>query len=264
MTTTDRTFRRRVLAGETLIGAFLGVAAPSAAEIVGRSGLDWAIVDLEHGAGTETELLAQLHALGRTPAAALVRPPSTERLRMGRALDLGAEGLMIPRLDTPDEVRDAVSYLRFPPAGVRGVALLTRGAGLGEIRHADVARLNDDIVGIFQVESPAAVANASAIAAIDGVDCLFVGPADLSHSMGIPGRFEEPSYRAALSAVVAACRAAGKSPGILLRTVHDFAEYHELGFRFIGVGSDSGWLFDGSRAAVAHVREALAAAGVPG
>jgi 4-hydroxy-2-oxoheptanedioate aldolase len=264
MTATASTIRQRVLAGETLVGAFLSVASPSAAEIVGRSGLDWVIVDLEHGAGTEADLLAQLHALGGTPAAALVRPPSTERLRVGRVLDLGAEGVMVPRLDHPDEVREAVSYLRFPPAGVRGVALLTRGAGLGEVRHADVAALNDTILGIFQVESPVAVRNAAEIAAIDGVDCLFVGPADLSHGMGIPGRFDEPAYREALDAVVAACRAAGKSPGILLRTVEDFAEYHALGFRFIGVGSDSGWLFDGARRAVAQVRAAGVGAGVAG
>jgi 2-keto-3-deoxy-L-rhamnonate aldolase RhmA len=257
VTAGPRPLRQRVLAGETLIGAFLGVASPSAAEIVGRSGLDWVIVDLEHGAGTESELLAQLHALSTTSAAPLARPQSAERLRIGRALDLGAEGLMIPRLETPEEVREAVACLRFPPLGVRGVALLARGAGLGEVPHADVARLNERILGVFQVESPAAVANAMDIAAIDGVDCLFVGPADLSHSLGIPGRFDEPAFRDALGTVVAACRRNGKSAGILLRRVGDFAEYHDLGFRFIGVGSDSGWLFDGARAAVAHVRGAV-------
>lgn len=241
--------RSRALAGETLVGAFLSLGSPVAAEIVGRAGFDWAIVDLEHGAGTESELLAQLHALATTRTAALVRPQSAERLRVGRALDLGAEGVMIPRLETADEVREAVSYLRFPPAGVRGVALLARGAGLGEVGHGDVAPLNDAILGIFQVESARAVEHAQAIAAIDGVDVLFVGPADLSHSMGIPGRFDEPAFRAALDAVVAACRASGKSAGILLRSTRELGDYLDLGFRFVGLGSDAGWLFDGARAA---------------
>jgi 4-hydroxy-2-oxoheptanedioate aldolase len=240
-----------VLAGEPLFGAFLSLASPPAAELVGRSGLDWAIVDLEHGAGMESDALAALHALETTPAAALVRPQSSERLRIGRALDLGAEGVMIPRLETADEVREAVSYLRFPPAGVRGIALLTRGAGLGEVGHAGVAALNERILGIFQVESPLAVENAREIAVIDGVDVLFVGPTDLSHSMGIPGQFAEPSFRAALETVVSACRDAGKSAGILLRSTAELGEYLGLGFRFIGVGSDAGWLFDGARAAVA-------------
>ncbi len=237
-----------MLGGQTLLGAFVSLGSAPAAEIVGRAGFDWAIVDLEHGAGTESDLLGQLHALASTGTPALVRPQSAERLRIGRALDLGAEGVMVPRLETPDEVREAVSWLRFPPAGARGVALLARGAGLGEVRHADVAALNDGILGIFQVESPVAVENASAIAAIDGVDVLFVGPADLSHSMGIPGRFDDPAFREALAAVVDACRAAGKAAGILLRTVDELTDHLDRGFRFIGLGSDATWLLDGARA----------------
>src|SRR6185369_9440189 len=135
----------------------------------------------EHGAGTEAELLAHLTAVETTGAAALVRPQSGERLRIGRALDLGAAGIVVPRLDSAAEVKEAVTFLRYPPAGQRGVALLTRGARLGSVSHADVATLNKDIVGIVQVESPGAVRDADAFAATDGVDVLFVGPADLSH-----------------------------------------------------------------------------------
>lgn len=258
MTQDHRPIRARALAGEPLFGAFVSLGSAAAAEVVGRAGFDWAIVDLEHGAGTESELLAALHALQTTPTAALVRPQSAERLRVGRALDLGAAGVMIPRLETPDEVREAVSYLRFPPAGVRGVALLTRGAGLGEVAHGDVAALNEHTLGVFQVESPLAVANAREIAAIDGVDVLFVGPADLSHSLGIPGRFDEPRYREALDTVVDACAVAGKSAGILLRTTRELDQHLELGFRFVGLGSDAGWLFDGGRGAVAVARDATA------
>ena len=122
----------------------------------------------------------------------------------------------MPRLDTAEQVREAVTFLRYPPTGQRGVALLTRGARLGTVNHAGVAALNDDIVGIVQIESPSALQAADDFAATDGVDVLFVGPADLSHSLGIPGQFSNPIYQDALKQVVAACRAHGKAAGILL------------------------------------------------
>ena len=122
---------------------------------------------------------------------------------------------MIPRLETVEEVREAVSYLRFPPVGVRGVALLTRGAGLNETPHAGVQDRNPAFLGIFQVESPGAVENANEIAAIEGVDVLFVGPADLSHSLGIPGQFTSPRFHEALARVVRATNDHGKAAGIL-------------------------------------------------
>ena len=177
--------------GETLFGAWAGLGSPASAELLGQSGLDWIVVDLEHGAATEADLVAHLTAIEVTGTVALVRPQSAERLRIGRALDLGAAGLVVPRLDTPDQVREAIGYLRYPPAGGRGVALLTRGGRLGAVNHAGVAALNDDIVGIVQIESPGALEAADEIASIDGVDVLFVGPADLSHSLGVPGQFAQ-------------------------------------------------------------------------
>jgi 4-hydroxy-2-oxoheptanedioate aldolase len=244
--------RARVLAGEIVYGTFIGAASPIVAELCARAGFDWLIVDLEHGAGTEGELLAQLHAIGDR-SAALVRPQSAERLRIGRALDLGARGLMIPRLETVDEVTETLSWLRFPPDGIRGLALTTRGAGLADVDHGGIAGLNPPILGIFQVESPVAVRNAGAIAALDGVDVLFVGPADLSHSMGIPGRFEDPSFTDALRAVATATEAAGKAAGILVRAPTDVPRVLDLGYRFIGVGSDLNFVIDGARAVMAGV-----------
>jgi len=241
--------RRRVLDGETVYGAFLQLGSPFAAELCGRAGFDWLIVDLEHGAATESGLLASLHAIEGTGAAALVRPQSTERLRIGRALDLGASGIMVPRLETVEEVRQAVSYLRYPPAGIRGVAVLTRGGGFGEVAHADVAAINERIVGIIQIESPTAVDNAAEIAGLDGVDVLFVGPADLSHSLGTPGQFDHPRYLAALEAVVRATERAGRAAGILLRSAADAERHVELGFRFVGLGSDAAFVVDGARSA---------------
>jgi 2-keto-3-deoxy-L-rhamnonate aldolase RhmA len=251
MTTATTTFRQRVLRGDTLLGAFLNLGSPAAAELCARAGFDWLIVDLEHGVGNEADLVPVLTAIETTNTAALVRPASGERLRVGRALDLGAGGIMVPRLETVAEVREAVSYLRYPPDGIRGVALLTRGARFGSVPHAQVRSLNDEVLGIFQVESPVAVANAGKIAAIDGVDVLFVGPSDLSHSLGIPGQLDHPDYLAALDTVVAACQKTGKSAGILLRQARDLERHLELGFRFVGIGSDGGFVVDAAAAALA-------------
>jgi 4-hydroxy-2-oxoheptanedioate aldolase len=246
--------RRRILAGETLFGAWASLASPGSAELMGRAGLDWIVVDLEHGYTTESELLAHLTAIEVSGAVALVRPQSGERLRIGRALDLGAAGIVIPRLDTIDQVREAVTFLRYPAGGQRGVALLTRGARLGTVSHAGVAGLNQDIVGIVQIESPSAAEVADEIAATDGVDVLFVGPADLSHSLGVPGQFADERYQAALRGVVAACRAHGKAAGILLYDHAAFGPHLEMGFTFVGIGADISFVNDGVKAALAAAR----------
>ena len=247
--------RRRVLAGETLFGAWASLGSPGSAELVGRSGFDWIVVDLEHGNTTESELLAHLTAIEVSGATALVRPQSGERLRIGRALDMGAAGIVVPRLDTAEQVREAVTFLRYPPAGQRGVALLTRGARLGTVNHAGVAALNDDIVGVVQIESPSALAAADDFAAIDGVDCLFVGPADLSHSLGIPGQFSNPIYQAALRRVVTACQTHGKAAGILLYDHASFRPHLELGYTFVGLGADVSFVNEGAKAALAAARQ---------
>jgi 2-keto-3-deoxy-L-rhamnonate aldolase RhmA len=246
--------RSRLKAGETLLGTFVGLASPVATEMIARAGFDWLILDLEHGSGTEVELLASLYAVGATPTAALVRPQSGERLRIGRALDLGAHGIMVPRIDRPEQAQEAVSFMRYPPDGTRGLALATRGAGLGELGHADVRAINGRITGIIQIESPSAVEHAAEIAAIDGADVLFVGPTDLSHSLGIPGRFDDRRYLDALTSVVAAAEGAGKAAGILLRDATTLPRYREMGFRFIGLGSDLAFIADGARAVLAGAR----------
>ncbi|MBI2780826.1 MAG: hypothetical protein HYX55_03385 [Chloroflexi bacterium] len=247
-------FRRRIHAGETLFGAWASLGSPGSAELLGRSGLDWVVVDMEHGNTTESELLAHLTAIEVSGSVALVRPQSGERLRIGRALDMGAAGVVIPRLDTADQVREAVTFLRYPPTGQRGVALLTRGAGLGTVNHAGVAALNDDIVGIVQIESPSALDAADEFAATDGVDVLFVGPADLSHSLGIPGQFSNPRYQDALKHVVAACRAHGKAAGILLYDHASFKPHLDLGYTFVGIGADVSYVNDGIKAALNAAR----------
>jgi 2-keto-3-deoxy-L-rhamnonate aldolase RhmA len=244
------TMRDRVRGGDTLLGAFLHGGSPVVAELCGRSGFDWVLVDLEHGAATEAELLPQLLAIAATPATAVVRVEEGTRLRIGRALDLGADGLMIPRLDTVDQVRQVVSWLRYPPTGVRGVAMMTRGAGLGGVTHDAIRDLNERPLLVVQIESASAVNSAHAIADIDGVDVLFVGPSDLSHALGIPGRLDEPVYVEALDTVLAAARSRGKAPGILLRNAAHAPRYLERGFTFVGIGSDLAFVADGAQVAL--------------
>jgi 4-hydroxy-2-oxoheptanedioate aldolase len=254
VTATDRrALRDRILAGETLFGLFLDLGSPISAELAARAGYDWLVIDLEHGAATEADLLLLLHAVEAGGAAALVRPQSGERLRIGRALDMGARGIVVPRLNSADEAREAVTFLRYPPEGGRGVALRSRGADLGAITHDRVGEVNRRIVGLVQIESVGALADADAIAAIDGVDVLFVGPADLTHSLGVPGRFTDPAYRDALRTVVAACRAHGKAAGILLYDTSVVPEYIELGFRFMGIGSDGAFVADSAARVLAAV-----------
>jgi 4-hydroxy-2-oxoheptanedioate aldolase len=248
------TLRARIRAGETLFGAWAGLGSPASAELLGHAGLDWIVVDLEHGAATEADLVGLLRAIEVGGSAPLVRPQSGERIRIGRALDTGARGVMVPRLESADQAREAVTYLRYPPEGIRGVATRVRGAGLGTVSHAEVKRLNDEVAGIIQIESVGALRDAEAIAGIDGVDVLFVGPADLTHSLGIPGQFDAPAYREALASVAAACRAHGKAAGILVYDVAVVPDLLHLGFTFVGIGADAAFVASGAKAALGALR----------
>ena len=234
----------------TLVGTFLSLGSPLAAEICGGAGFDWVLIDLEHGSGSEADLLPQLQAVAGTGASPLVRVEANERPRVARALDSGAAGIMVPRVDSEEEARAAVSYMRYPPEGARGVAFGHRGVGFGGSRGVELlAEIDERILGIVQVESESAVAAAGAIAALDGVDVLFVGPSDLSHSMGLLGRFDEPRVGEAFDAVVAAAEAAGKAAGIFVGDEEEAGRYRERGFRFLGIGSDTTFLARGARRA---------------
>jgi 4-hydroxy-2-oxoheptanedioate aldolase len=245
--TTMSGLRRRILDGETTLGCWLTLGSSVTAQLAGAAGFDWVLIDLEHGAGTESQALHQLEALGSTPAAPLVRVESPSRLRANRVLDLGAVGVMFPRVETVDEARIAASSLRYPPEGGRGVAGSIRAAGFG----ADFKRYKewaaDGIVGVVQVETRGILDCLDDVAAVGAIDVLFVGPNDLSASLGVHGQWEHPTYTGALEAVVKACRDHGKAAGILIQHPEVFSRYHDMGFRFVGCGSDSGWVVGGAR-----------------
>jgi 2-keto-3-deoxy-L-rhamnonate aldolase RhmA len=254
------TLRARVLAGETVFGTFLNLNSPLSAEICARSGLDWVLVDLEHGTATESDLVAHLTAMKGTPAAPLVRVEQGTRLRIGRALDLGADGVVVPQVHSVDEAQEIVSWLRFPPGGKRGIALFTRGLDFGSGGHAGVDTRNKQILGVIQVESQAAIDAAADIAAIDGVDVLFVGPTDLSHALGVRGQIDHPIFQDAIERVAQAARSAGKAAGVLVWRPEDAHTYAKRGYTFFALSGDAQLLDRAIRSGLADLRSSVEAA----
>lgn len=242
------TLRERVRSGDVTRGTFLNLGSPLAAEVCALSGFDWLLVDLEHGAGGEEALVGQLLAGAAHDVPVLVRVESAARIRVGHALDLGADGVMFPRLDTPKEVSDAMAHLWYPPRGDRGIASYNRARQFGGDAR-DAAAVNDALLGIVQIETLRALENVEAIASTPGVDVLFVGPADLSASLGVAGQLDSSEFVRALEFVADAARRANIAAGILIGDVGQFDELHDKGYSFIGIGSDSALLRAGARAA---------------
>ena len=247
-------FRARVLAREWLAGTWLNLGSPITAEMAGLAGFDWVLLDHEHGPGSDTTILHQLQAVAATPAAGLVRIAANDPARFKRVLDAGAHGVMVPYIGTVAEAQAAVTALRYPPRGMRGVAKLTRATAFGADFDDYFAHAHERLVTLPQIETAEGVANAAAIASIDGVDVLFVGPMDLSTNLGIPGQYEHPLCVDALKRVATAAQNAGKAAGILLLNAAHIAMCRELGYTFVALGSDGGSASAGLRTAAAALR----------
>jgi 4-hydroxy-2-oxoheptanedioate aldolase len=230
--------RARRAAGQGTLGTFVGAASPVTAEACAAAGVDWLVLDLEHGSGGEEQVRDVIPAAGAYGVPTVVRVESAARIRIGRVLDLGAAGVMLPRMDTAEEVREAVRHLRYPPAGDRGVATYNRACRFG-LDPGALVRANDEVLGVVQVESASAVERVDEIAAIDGVDVLFVGPQDLSHNLGVPGDLEAATYLAAVERVRAAAARHGKACGLLVRDGATAAARQADGWTFVAVGSDT-------------------------
>lgn len=246
--------KARVQSGETLLGCFLSLGSPITAEIMGLAGYDWALIDLEHGAGGEREALSQMQALEATGAAPVVRVESNARQRAHRVLDLGARGVMFPRIDAAEQAREAVAAMRYPPEGVRGVAFSNRACAFGSNFRPYMEASLGSLLCIVQIETPEAVANVEAISAVEGVDVLFIGPSDLSHSLGILGEFDHPRYRDAVDKTAQAAARSGKATGILLPKPDDLGFYRQRGFTFLASGSDGVLLNNAARALVTRLK----------
>jgi 4-hydroxy-2-oxoheptanedioate aldolase len=247
-------FRARVLAREWVVGTFINLGSSVTAEMAGDAGYDWVLLDHEHGPGGEDTLLAQLQAVGGTPAVPIVRIAANETPRFKRALDMGAHGIMAPWVSTAAEAQAAVLAMRYPPLGLRGVAKIQRSAGFGGGFEDYYLNAHKWLLTVTQIETPEAVANSEEIAAIDGVDVLFVGPTDLSYNMGIRDQLDHPRFIEALVKVSEAAKKHGKAAGILVHNAALVAKCRDLGYTFVALGSDGGSVRAGLVANLASLR----------
>ena len=245
------TLRERARSGAPLTGTFLNLGSPLVAEVCALSGFDWLLVDLEHGAGGEEALVGQLLAGAAHGVPVLVRTETDERIRVGHALDLGASGIMFPRLASSDDAARALAHLWYPPRGDRGIAGYNRARRFGgDVRDSSI--VNDAILGVVQIETLGALADVEAIASTPGVDVLFVGPSDLSAALGVPGQMDAPVLLDALERVATAARAAGVAAGILVAEPSRLPWFLERGYSFNALASDSALLRSASLTALAH------------
>jgi len=240
--------RQRVLNGEFMAGAWLNLGSSLTVEIAAQAGYDWLLLDQEHGPGDSMTLLHQLQAAQAGPGAPIVRIAWNEMPRFKRALDLGAMGIMVPYVQNRQEALYAVNAMRYSPGGTRGVASSPRAAGYGARFDDYHAEADDNLLTVTQIESGEALSNLEEIAAVDGVDVLFVGPLDLSTSLNMPRRFNDPEFRAILSKVAKTAKAHGKAAGILIPGRAQLGMVRDLGFTFVAAGSDGGMVVEGMRA----------------
>jgi 4-hydroxy-2-oxoheptanedioate aldolase len=235
---------RARLATDLLAGTFLNLGSATAVEIAATAGFDWVLIDLEHGSGTAGDLRAQLLATRGTPVAPIVRLPSIDADMVKFVMDSGAAGVMFPYVANAVEAARGVDCMKYPPLGTRGVAQNIRATDFGRNWKTYLQEANQRSLVVVQIETPDAVANADEMAAVPGVDVLFVGPMDLSVNLGHPGDFSSTKFVQSLKQVVSACQQHGKVAGILSRA-ELVREHQALGFRFVALGSDSGAIVQG-------------------
>lgn len=232
-------FKRDLLAGKKLIGCWSSLSSAITTEVLGVAGFDWILLDGEHSPNDMSTYIPQLMALKDSPSAPVVRPASNNPVEMKRMLDAGFYNFLVPFVESVDEANMAVAATRYPPQGMRGVSVSQRSNRYGTV--ADYFKgANDQMCVMVQIESVAGVAAARAIAALDGVDCLFVGPSDLAAGLGHLGNANHPDVQAAIAAVFADAKAAGKPSGILAPVEADARKYMAMGATFVAVGSDLG------------------------
>ena len=219
------------------LGTWLMAAAPATAEALGYAGFDFLVVDMEHVPIEMSDLAAILRAIGCTPAQAVVRLAWNDQVLVKRALDAGAQTIMLPFVQSADEARAATAFAHYPPEGVRGVAAVHRGSRFGQVRDY-FAQANRQVCTIVQLETPQALANLGEIAAVPGIDALFVGPGDLSASMGHIGNIAHPEVQAALARAAKDCATLNKPVGIVGANPEMVARFLDYGYSFAAVSSD--------------------------
>ncbi|MBP8088031.1 MAG: 2-dehydro-3-deoxyglucarate aldolase [Polaromonas sp.] len=232
-------FKRDLLAGKKLIGIWSSLANEITTEALGVAGFDWVVLDGEHSPNNVRTFITQLMALKDSPTAPVVRPSCNNAAEIKLLLDSGFYNFLIPFVESADEAHSAVSATRYPPQGIRGVSVSQRSNRYGTVPDY-FKNVNQHICVMVQIESRAGVAAVKDIAAVEGVDCIFVGPSDLAAALGHLGNASHPEVQAAIAQVFADAKAAGKPSGILAPVEADARRYLAMGATFVGVGSDLG------------------------
>jgi 4-hydroxy-2-oxoheptanedioate aldolase len=230
-------FKQRLLAGEQQVGLWSSLSSAAATEILADSGFDWILIDTEH-APNETPMVAeQLRAASMGRASPVVRPAWNDAVILKRLLDVGVQTLLVPFIQNADEAARAVAATRYPPRGMRGVASVHRANRYGRVSDY-FKRADDEMCVLVQLETRPAVEALEEIAAVDGVDGVFIGPSDLAASLGHLGNNAHPEVRETIERACTRAQAIGKAIGILAPIESDARAYLDMGFAFVAVGSD--------------------------
>jgi len=234
-------FKHALAAGKLQIGLWSSLCSNIAAEIIADSGFDWILLDSEHSPNEIPGLLSQLQAIGRGGSTPIVRPAWNDAVLAKRCLDIGAQTLLFPYVQNVEEAKRAVASMRYPPEGIRGVAVAARASRYGRT-PGYLTKANGEMCVLVQVETRSALDQLEAIAKVDGVDGVFIGPSDLSASLGHLGNPQHAESQAAMKDAVRRLKAIGKPAGILSGNEEEIRRYIDWGYQFVAVGADVGLL----------------------
>ena len=246
-------FKRAIRAGKPQIGLWSSLSSAYTVEVIAGAGFDWILLDTEHSPNDLESVMGQLQAAAAYPTTPIVRVPWNDMVMIKRYLDVGAQSLLVPYVSTAQEANNAVAYTRYPPAGVRGVAGTSRATRFGRVKDY-AKRAHEELCLLVQVETKEGLDNLEAICAVEGVDGVFIGPADLHASLGYTGETANPKVKPLIDDAVRRIRKAGKAPGILTGVEADARHWLECGALFVAVGADVGLLARGAEALAAKFK----------
>jgi len=253
-------FKHAIQSGDSAqIGLWLGLANSYTAELLAGAGFDWLLIDAEHAPNDLQTILGQLQAMAPFPVTPIVRPPWPDAVRIKQILDLGAQTILAPMVESGAQAADVVAATRYPPQGIRGVGSALARASAFNRTPQYLHTANEQMCVLIQIETPKGVEALDDILAVDGVDGVFIGPSDLSASMGHIGNPAHPDVQAVIEESIAKIVAAGKAPGILIADQTLAQRYIELGAMFVGVGTDTGLLMKASNELAAKFKATIEA-----
>ncbi|QKZ04129.1 4-hydroxy-2-oxoheptanedioate aldolase [Pseudomonas eucalypticola] len=239
------TFKQRLRSGQAQIGLWLGLANPYCAELAANAGFDWLLIDGEHAPNDLRSLLGQLQAVAPYASQPVIRPVIGDTALIKQVLDIGVQTLLVPMVESAEQARELVRATHYPPFGVRGVGSALARASRWNTVPGYLDQADEQMCLLVQIENREGLANLDAIAAVEGVDGVFIGPADLSAAMGHRGNPGHPEVQAAIEDAIVRIQQAGKAAGILSADEKLARRYLELGAAFVAVGVDTTVLMRG-------------------